>query len=234
MADTSITPEWLERANRLAMTAALLSTTIHEVNNALQIITGNAEMLSDKDAPHLIARRSDAIGVQARRASALLADLSGFARDDSAAKTRLDLGQLGERALAMRRYTIARLQLEAAFETAGTARVVVAQSRELLQVVVNLIVNAERALAGTRGGVIGVTVTGTPERVELSVVDNGPGVPADIVPTLFEPAVHASAVSLGIGLAVSRRLAERNGGTLTYEPRRGGGAVFTVAIPVAK
>jgi signal transduction histidine kinase len=72
--------DWLERANRLALTSALLSTTVHEVNNALQVISGSAEMLNASPPADVTGRRTDAIGAHARRASALLAELSSFAR----------------------------------------------------------------------------------------------------------------------------------------------------------
>src|SRR4051812_42049152 len=106
MAD-AINADWLERANRLALTSALLSTTVHEVNNALQVISGSAEMLNPSASPDVIGRRTDAIGQHARRASALLAELSSFARDESTNMMSLDLGQIAQRALAMRQYTIA-------------------------------------------------------------------------------------------------------------------------------
>src|SRR5262249_1289337 len=82
MAEAS-TPEWLEPARRLDLTSTLLATTVHEVNNALQVISGSAEMLTPASTPDIIHRRSDAIGAHARRASALLAELSAFAKDDS-------------------------------------------------------------------------------------------------------------------------------------------------------
>jgi len=227
-------PQWLERANRLALTSALLSTTVHEVNNALQVISGSAEMLHASPPPDIMGRRTDAIGAHARRASALLAELSAFARDDSTASMVLDLAQVGQRALSMRQYAMAKLKLESVFEAAGDARTVVATQRVLLQIVLNLVLNAEQALSQTGGGRIAMVVRGERGSVTLSVEDDGRGVPADVVPQLFTPLAFAGDGRLGIGLAVADYLAKRYGGTLEHAPRAPHGARFTVTLPVSQ
>jgi signal transduction histidine kinase len=228
------TADWLERANRLALTSALLSTTVHEVNNALQVISGSAEMLSPSSAPDLIARRADAIGAHARRASALLAELSSFAKNESTSLMTIDLGQTANRALSMRKYTIAKLKLESSFETAGEARTIIAQSRALLQLVLNLIINAEQALARKGGGRIALRVQGDPATVLLVVEDDGPGMSAEDERQLFAPRTQAVDGRLGIGLTVARQLADRFSGTLSYAPRPGGGCRFTATFPAAR
>jgi two-component system C4-dicarboxylate transport sensor histidine kinase DctB len=226
--------DWLERANRLALTSALLSTTVHEVNNALQVISGSAEMLNTSPPADVTGRRTDAIGAHARRASALLAELSAFARDESTAPMVLDLAQIGQRALSLRQYSLAKLKIESVFETAGDPRTVVAHQRMLLQIVLNLVVNAEQALTKKGFGRIGLSVRGESGRVTLAVDDDGPGVAADIVPGLFTPSMCATDGRLGIGLAVAKQLAERYGGTVEYHPRIPVGARFTVALPVSQ
>jgi len=225
--------DWLERANRLALTSALLSTTVHEVNNALQVISGSAEMLHSSPPPDVTSRRTDAIGAHARRASALLAELSGFARDDSNASIVLALGQVGQRALSMRQYAMAKLKLESVFETAGVVRTVLASHRALLQIVMNLVINAEQALS-QKGGRVTVAVRGEGGRVTLAVDDDGPGVPPAIAPQLFTPLVHAADGRLGIGLSVAKHLAERYGGDISYTPQATGGSRFTLTLPASQ
>lgn len=228
------TPDWLERANRLALTSALLSTTVHEVNNALQVISGSAEMLHASPPPDIMGRRTDAIGAHARRASALLAELSSFARDDSTAPIVLDLAQVAQRALSMRQYMLAKLKLESVFETAGDVRTVVATQRALLQIVLNLVMNAEQALAQKAGGRIALSVRGEKGCVTLTVDDDGPGVGPDMAPRLFTPLAFASDGRLGIGLAVAKHLAERFGGSVSYAPKPDVGSRFTVTLPASQ
>jgi C4-dicarboxylate-specific signal transduction histidine kinase len=145
----------------------------------------------------------------------------------------LDLAQIGQRALSLRQYALAKLKIESVFETAGDPRTVVANQRVLLQIVLNLVLNAEQALSQKGFGRIGLSVRGESGRVTLTVDDDGPGVTVDMVPRLFTPLMSATDGRLGIGLAVGKQLAERYGGTLEYQPRIPGGARFTVLLPVS-
>ena len=231
MDSSSLPAAWLVRANRFATVAALLSTTIHEVNNALQVISGSAEMLGPDTPADVLARRGDAIGGQARRGSALLAELSTFARDDAPDLSRVDLGQIGQRALAMRQYTLARLAIASGFEARGQSVAAIGRPRAVLQIVLNLLLNAEAALTGRPSARILVTASQCSGRVELTVDDNGPGLPSDVAQRLFEPAVNRSPNGLGIGLSVSRWLAERDGGTIEHRPSMLGGCAFTLSLP---
>lgn len=225
-------PDWLERANRLALANAQLSATVLEVNNALQVITGSAETLSAASPPEVVSRRAEAIAAHARRASALLAELSSFARDDNTSTNAIDLGQLAQRALAMRQYAMASLRLNSSFESSGPIPPVIANSRAVMQIVLNLLVNAEQALTPGGDGRIVVSVHGDGSMVALSVDDDGPGVAPDRAASLFTQ-LPSTTRGLGIGLAVSKNLAARFGGTLTYSPRAGGGSRFVINLPVA-
>ena len=91
----------------------------------------------------------------------------------------------------------------------------------LHQALLNLIVNAEQALAGRPGGAIAVDVERQSGWVQVSVSDNGPGVAPEIVATMFDPFVTTRSrdEASGIGLTVAREIAERHGGTLTHESR---------------
>jgi signal transduction histidine kinase len=233
MPEPRLPPEWLARANRLAMVEAVLSTTVHEVNNALQIISGSAEMLGGGASGDVISRRADTIGSQARRASALLAELSAFARDDTPDADRADLGQIAQRALAMRQYTHARLQIQSGFEGSGGRFPVASSARSLTQIVLNLIVNAERALAGRSDGRILVGVVPARDGFKLTVDDNGPGLAGDAAAQAFAPSIRADDSGLGLGLSVARWLAERYGGSLQLSDSRMNGCAVTLFLPHA-
>ena len=225
-------PEWLAQANRLAIVGALLSSTVHEVNNALQVISGSAEMLGSGTPGDVVARRSETIGSQARRASALLAELSAFARDDTPDTACIDLSQIAQRALVMRQYTLARLNIAGGYEGTGV-RLAAARQRSVLQIVLNLLLNAERALSGHADGRIVVSTSSASGRVELTVDDNGPGMAAASAAHVFARAPGQTAGALGIGLPVSRWLAARDGGTLELSTSSLGGCAVRLSLPCA-
>src|SRR5262249_49686428 len=127
----------------------------------------------------------------------------------------------------------ARLKLQSTFEACGGSRSVVANTPQALQLVLNLVLNAERALKDQPAGHIAISVDGGPANVTLIVADNGPGVPEDQQSRLFAPGALASPGFLGIGLAVSRHLAERFGGTLVHEPAGDAGGRFVLTVPHA-
>lgn len=226
-------PDWLDRANRLATIAWLLSTTVHDANNVLQVISGNAEMLEDAAVGNeALLKRSRSIGTNARRASTLLSELLDFARDDPPEPALVDLRRLAERSLGLRLYALKKLRIAAAVE--GEAGVMVrARPRDVVQIVVNLIVNAERALGDREDGRVTLTVGGTGTHGTVVIEDNGPGMPADRVGDVFEPRIDEAGrpgIGLGIGLNVARRLAGQHGGGLTYAPGPGGGCAFRLSL----
>jgi two-component system C4-dicarboxylate transport sensor histidine kinase DctB len=224
---------WLERANRLSILARLVSATVHDVNNALQVISGGAELLQMKAADAAVAaRRGESIAAQADRAKGLLADLTQFARSAGGPAEAVELGALAERALAMRHFALGRMGATCSVEGAETA--VSASRSDLLQILLNLILNAERALAGRPEPLLRIAIARADGRVAVSVGDNGPGVPPAERDVLFEGSAAGCGGPvdrLGIGLLVSRALAERAGGTLTYAPRDPSGSLFTLTLP---
>lgn len=199
-------PDWLERANRLALTARLLSSTVHDVNNALQVIAGSVELLQMTPAANeMVQRRITAIDTQSKRASKLLQDLTEFVRDARSAPETIDLKALAEQVVATRHYAVTKLRITAS--VAGEPVKVSANPKHVQQIVLNLVVNAEDAQCSTL-----VIRTGrNGDQAELLVEDSG------------SRAMDKTArENLGIGLEVSTWLAQKNGGTVTYEPAADG------------
>ena len=105
---------------------------------------------------------------------------------------------------------------------------------QLRQVLVNLLDNAVHAATGSANAAVRVQATAEPGFTVLSVEDSGTGVDPSILRRLFEPLVTTKTKGIGLGLALVRRIVERHGGTVTYEPRAsaiGAGARFVVRLP---
>src|SRR5262249_37454794 len=104
----------------------------------------------------------------------------------------------------------------------------------LLQVVLNLIMNAEQALSGSNAGTIAITLTESAGRVHLTVADNGPGVASELVEQLFTAFAtgHPVADAHGLGLAAARVIARQHGGDVTLESGPEGSRA-TLSLPKA-
>ena len=107
-----------------------------------------------------------------------------------------------------------------------------ADSRLLSRVLSNLIGNAVEALGGTPGEIT-VSAERSGGRVVVSVEDSGPGVPARILPRLFDPYFSAKSGGTGLGLAIAKKIVEEHGGTIAAENRRGGGFRVRFDLPQA-
>jgi len=135
------------------------------------------------------------------------------------------------RLAAVRLKNVARLKVEVPAELPE----VFATRRRLAQVILNLLVNAGDALeeAKVQGGEVRVTGVAQEGRVTLLVEDNGPGFPPEVMPRLFESffTTKGPDKGTGLGLALSRELVERFGGTLVAENRPEGGARLRMELP---
>ena len=102
----------------------------------------------------------------------------------------------------------------------------------LQQVLVNLLINAMDAVAEMSPARRQVTIASEARAadVEVSVRDTGPGLPADVISTLFTPFVSTKSHGLGIGLAIARTIVDAHGGTIEARNNPEGGATFTVTL----
>jgi len=224
--------------NRLSTVARLVSGASHEVNNALQVISGTVELLLESpDLPGPVTQALERIGAQSARAAAALAGVTALSRSAIDASAPVDLLAVVSRAAALRRYSIGRAGLTIAVEPGDVPLMVVGNGPQLLQALVNLIDNAEQALtgrpAGLEAGHIAVRATREQDVACVVVEDNGPGVPAHLATDVFAPFVTSRPRpdSVGLGLPVARVIAEAHGGSLTAEPREQG-AAFALRVPL--
>lgn len=105
---------------------------------------------------------------------------------------------------------------------------------KITQAVQNLVANAVQYTP--RGGIVDVRLRGNGEGVEIEVEDRGPGIPAEEMPNLFKPFTRLSTVpasphrSVGLGLAITRRLVEAHGGTIDVRSEVGKGTTFVIFV----
>jgi signal transduction histidine kinase len=226
--------EDLVTLNRSATVARLVAGVFHELNNSLQVIGGLAELLQDTPGiPLSVADGLRRIHEQNAKAGSAIADVMAFSRQKTDMRGRVNMRELTTRAVGLRAFAISRARLTMVYQPPMTGVVTVQGSTNLLlQAVLNLIVNAEQALAGQQGGTIRVELELPAGYVVVRVADNGPGIDPAVAERLFEPfaTTRSRDESSGLGLPVARQIAEQHGGTLTLESATPG-ASFALRLP---
>ena len=221
--------------NRSATAARLLSGAVHEVNNALQVISGTVEILQGRtDLGDPVTRALERVRAQSARAAGALADVLVFTKGSVDETVPVDLRETITYCLGVRRFAIHRAGLATRFEPNPDETYVVMGTRSLIQqAVLNLIMNAEQALAGSRG-TIELDLRKNGSGVEVRVSDEGSGVLLEPRERAFEPFVSTRDPwqGAGLGLWAARVIAETHQGTLTIEERPAG-AVFLMRLPAA-
>jgi two-component system, NtrC family, C4-dicarboxylate transport sensor histidine kinase DctB len=229
-------PTDLLTLNRAATVARLLAGVAHEINNALQVIGGTTELLQvTPELPASVAAGLQRIAVQNARAATAIQEVLLFARQSADSTGRANLREVANRSAALRAYAISRARLSIAVDAPSTGRFLVNGKSALLQLaLLNLIVNAEQALAGQKEGAIRVEVEESAGTVVVRVSDNGPGVEHAAAEELFDSffTTRSREDASGLGLFVARLVAEQHGGTLMLVPR-GAGACFEMRLPAA-
>ena len=217
-----------ERAARGDALSRMGAMVAHEIRNPLGVIRGSVELVRARSGAALAPRDGEALQDvlgEADRLSRLTDDFLDLARDPAISPEPTDLATVaGDAARA-----VGTTHPALAVQVDGSARAL-ADPRRLRQVLSNLLVNA--AQAGARNAWMQVDSGGGEARVVVR--DDGPGIPAHLRPRLFEPFATGRVDGTGLGLVLSRRIVERQGGALVLRDARAAGAVFEVRLPLAR
>jgi signal transduction histidine kinase len=202
--------------NRLLVVTRLLSSTVHDARNSLQSISGTAELLS-MALPN-VDRAEERVRSVLRECGSLgerLEEYLSLLTRQADVPTRVDLRRVCANAIDLRRASWGRMRVVPVLRVpAGT--VVFSSASDVLRVVLNLILNAERAITVAGGGELVLATEDRDGDVALLMEDAGPGVSADHEPRLFETFVRPDG-GLATGLFVARYLAAQANGDVTCE-----------------
>ncbi|MFB2550007.1 PAS domain S-box protein [Ensifer soli] len=235
----------LYQTEKLAALGSLLAGVAHELNNPLSIVVGQALMLRELTEtpgtpldPAKMAQRAGKIEAAANRCARIVRTFLAMARQRKAERAPVDIDALVTGAVEMLGYGLRTAGIEVSRDIAPGLPRIAADSDQLHQVLVNLLMNARQALEESplpRRIHLTAAHDAAEDRITLSVADNGPGVPEAIRSRIFDPffTTKPQGTGTGIGLSVSRGFIEGHGGTLALTDGQGGGACFTVSLPLA-
>lgn len=232
----------LAQADRLATLGTLAAGTAHEINNPLTWVTANLEAVRDELAS--LSLRGDTTDAEklteealegCRRIARIVGDMKSLTRARSPDETGTDVNDVVRAALKM---TNSALRYRASVEPQlGAVAPVSVDADRLVQVLVNLLLNAAQALPEGRAREHHVRVATSAGRdvVHIDVEDNGSGIPTADLDRIFEAyyTTKAPGSGTGLGLAICRSIVEGAGGSIRVTSELGVGTSFRVSLPEA-
>jgi len=228
--------EELRQREKLAAVGQLVSGVAHELNNPLAGISAFAQLLEGAGPLTPEQRHAiDTIQKEAKRAAKIVSSLLLFSRQRQPERTSVDMNRVLTDTLALRRFVLSTEQIEVVTNLEPDLPPTWADPFQLQQVVLNLLINAEQALAGRKGKrrlTLRTQLTG--DRIVTTVSDNGPGIPEELSRRLFEPFFTTKPVGegSGLGLAISHGIIRQHGGHLRLRGLPGAGATFEIDLPM--
>ena len=235
--------EQLVRSEKLASIGQLVAGIAHEINNPVNAIVNTVgpleEAINDIDSPDLVVRGEAARDVRemvrvvqrgAQRTKAIVTALHNYSRTDDESVVDFDVDRSIDDSLELLRHLLKDKTVTKQYGDVGRVR---GHAGQVNQVFMNLLTNAAQAIAGKDDATITIETTGDAELVEVKIKDNGQGIPADVLPRIWDPFFTTKDVGegTGLGLSIVHELVERHGGTIECATELGAGTEFTVKLP---
>jgi PAS domain S-box-containing protein len=225
--------EQLVRQEKLAVLGQVAGSMGHELRNPLGVISNAVYFLKmvQADANEKIKEYLDTIERETRASEMIVADLLDFVRIESVQRQAISVSDLV-------RQTLERFpapdSVQVMLDLPTDLPQTFVDSRQVVQVLGNLVLNAYQAMVSTKAGKLVIASQAQNGMVCVAVCDTGIGIPPENTGKLFEPLFTTRTKGIGLGLAVSKKLIEANDGRIEVESAVGQGSTFSVYLPIYK
>lgn len=245
----------LVHADRMTTLGVLSAGVAHEINNPMTFISGNVQILNDcwpavRDRVEAgLAKDGDedsrlrfimeevpkihaGIAKGVERITKIVSGLKAYAHPGSDTTEPIDVNACVEQSLELCANALKnRVTVEK--HLADSLPVVMGDGQQIDQVLINLIVNASDALPAEGGGTLRIETTAEADGVRITVEDDGPGLPPEIIEQIWKPffTTKEPGEGTGLGLSIIQGIIQSHGGTIHAENRESGGARFTIRLP---
>ncbi len=225
------------QSERLAAMGAMIGGVAHELNNPLTTILGVSELLQDSQTTDAARKQIGILQQQARRAAEIVQNLTYFSRPPAPGKSPVNVGEVVERTLNLHAYSLRKNGITVDFLREPSLPYVEADPHQLMQVFLNLIMNAEQAIREVRDrGTLRIRLGHSAGSVWATFQDDGPGIPSDLIGRVFDPfyTTKRPGRGTGLGLSICKSVMKEHNGAVEVANAAGGGALFTVTLRAAK
>lgn len=227
-------PTRLLQTDKMAALGMMVAGVAHELNNPLTTVVGYSNLLLERPLDPKTLGEVRHICQEAERAARIVRSLLSLSREAKLERIPVDLNEIIERTLRLCSYDLQRAGIAVELDLDPQLPSLPASPIHLQQVVLNLVLNSQQAIAGARraGRILLRTCHGA-EHVFLRVEDNGPGIPFELQSRIFEPFFTTKAIGIGTGLGLSivAGIVRQHGGDIRVASTPGSGATFTLQFP---
>jgi len=223
------------QSERLAAMGQMIGGFAHELNNPLTSILGLAELLQGSETSESARKQLGILHQQARRAAEIVQNLQYFARPPAPGRSQVRLNELIQRTVHLQAYPLRKSNITVDFLPEPAIPAIIADPNQLMQVFLNLLLNAEQAIRENREkGTIRVRMGRNPDSVWIIFQDDGPGIAPENLPHIFDPfyTTKRPGRGTGLGLSICKTVLREHGGNIEASSAPGGGAIFTITLPV--
>jgi signal transduction histidine kinase len=227
------------RSEKLASIGQLVAGIAHEINNPVNAIVNTVGPLEeavgsidkDPEAAKEVIEMVKVVQRGAQRTKAIVSALHNYSRTDDESVVDFDIDRSIDDSLELLRHLLK--QNVTVVKKYGDPGRVRGHAGQINQVFMNLLTNAAQALSGRDHATITIETKGDAGGVEVKIVDNGPGIPPEVLPRIWDPFFTTKDVGegTGLGLSIVHELVERHGGTIECNTKVGEGTTFTVKLP---
>jgi len=226
----------LFQSQKLNALGTLLAGVAHELNNPLTIVVANAHVLSMSNEDPELQSRIKKITDAAERCSGIVRSFLDVARKDSGNKSRFDLAACIKKSIELAELGFTDQEISVTADIDPNLPALEGSAEQIGQVIMNLVINAKQALAEQEGPKqvnISCRVNQALEKLEITVADNGPGIPSEIQSQIFDPFFTTKAVGQGTGMGLSlvHSIVTSHGGTIELTESNSRGACFRICLP---
>jgi C4-dicarboxylate-specific signal transduction histidine kinase len=225
--------EHMLQMEKLSALGTLVGGVAHEINNPLMGVMNFVEFAADRSTDEKSREILDQALQQIHRIKKIVSNMLVFVHNRSTPSGNCRIAKVIRQSLLLLEGELGKNDIKVEVDAAEDLPAIRCSADSLQQILINLILNARDALADSRQPQIKIRVRPMEEMLELSVADNGPGIPQDVQTKIFDPffTTKPPGKGTGLGLSVIRRLVQDVGGNIQVESSHGHGCCMRLRFP---
>ncbi len=222
-------------ASRLATVGMMAAGIAHEINNPLTGVVGFTQLLMQRELPDDVRTEVEIINESAQRVAGIVRGLLTFARQQKPERRQVDINDIIKTNLNLRAYEMETNKIEVEKHLAPDLPSTMADSSQLQQLFLNILINAETEMKLAHGkGRLSIKTGCKKGMIKVTVEDDGPGIPQENLYRIFDPFFTTREVGqgTGLGLSICHTIVTQHSGRIYADSQPGKGTTFVVELPV--